>query len=168
MGVRLSVVKIKEKVMDYRDFEEALGEGDLVFVQDLNSYLSDNRCQATYEKKKTGLVGSYKYGKNKKALVYLQLNKRGLFVRIYGENLSKYSELLDLLPAQMVEEIDGASKCGRLDGSGCGLKCLGYDFVIDKRHYQKCRYNCFEFLLTPKTRPYIRAFVESELRSRVG
>jgi len=139
----------------------------LVFVETINGYLMDNGCKVTFEEKKSGMLASYKHGKTKKALINLLFRKDGLKVRIYGEHLDDYRDFLNTLPPQMVEEIDGASMCKRLISNGCSPKCIGYDFTIDSKHFQKCRYNCFEFLVTNETAPYIKTFIEKEFNARV-
>ncbi|MCL2375682.1 MAG: hypothetical protein FWC82_04085, partial [Firmicutes bacterium] len=147
-------------------FIMTLNAEQLAFVESLNGYLVDSGCKAIFEEKKSGMLASYKHGKTKKALINFLFRKNGLKVRIYGENLDNYRDFLNTLPAQMVEEIDGASACKRLVSDGCSPKCIGYDFNIDTKHFQKCRYNCFEFLLTNETAPYIKTFIEKELTAR--
>jgi len=152
--------------MSYQDFIMSLNAEQLAFVEDLNKYLMDSSCKATFEEKKSGMIASYKFGKPPKALIYMFFKKNGMLVRIYGENLDNYRDFLNTLPSQMVAEIDGASACKRLVSNGCSPKCTGYDFTIDAKHFQKCRYNCFEFLFTNETAPYIRVFVQKELSAR--
>ena len=152
--------------MNYQDFIMALNAEQLAFVEDLNKYLTDSGCKATFEEKKSGMIASYKFGKPPKALIYMFFKKKGMLVRIYGENLDNYRDFLNTLPSQMVEEIDGAGACKRLVSNGCSPKCIGYDFTIDAKHFQKCRYNYFEFLVTNETAPYIKAFAQKELSAR--
>ena len=151
--------------MNYQDFTMALNSEQLAFVEDLNNFLMQHKCKSAFEEKKTGLLGSYKYGKPPKALINLLLKKQGLLVRIYDENLDNYRDFLSSIPNSMVAEIDTANDCKRLTKNECSPKCSGYDFTIDK-HYQKCRYSCFEFLVTAETSTQIRAFVEKELLAR--
>jgi len=152
--------------MNYQDFIMTLNAEQLSFVEGLNKYLMDSGCKAAFEEKKSGMIASYKYGKPPKALIYMFFRKNGMLVRIYGENLSQYRDFLNTLPSQMIEEIDGSSVCKRLVNNGCSPKCTGYDFMIDTKHFQKCRYNCFEFLVTKETASYIRAFAQKELSAR--
>ena len=152
--------------MNYQDFIATLNAEQLAFVEDLNKYLMNSGCKASFEEKKSGIIASYKFGKPPKALVYMFFRKNGMLVRIYGENLTQYRDFLNTLPSQMIEEIGGAGDCKRLVSNGCSPKCTGYDFMIDAKHFQKCRYNCFEFLLTKETAPYIRAFAQKELSAR--
>ena len=155
-----------QKKLSYDQFVEAVNPTNHPFVQALNSYLQDNGCKATYEAKKTGLLGSYKHTKTKKSIINLLQKDRGLLVRIYGENSGKYLDFLNTLPDAMVQEIDSAGDCGRLVSNTCSPKCSGYDVVIKDKRYQKCRYSGFEFLVTDETGPYIRSFVEHEVNGR--
>ena len=151
----------------YDDFILTLTAEDLAFVHDLHEYMSNNGCKASFEEKKTGLLGSYKHTKTKKSVINLLLKKQGLIVRIYGENIGGYAEFLNALTPSMIGAINGAGECKRLTSGGCSPKCTGYDFTIGNEHYQKCRYNCFEFLVTEESREHIREFVQNELSERI-
>jgi len=153
------------------NFEHFLSQTNVdrfAFTQDLHNYLLENGCKATFEEKKTSLLGSYKHTKTKKTIINLLLREQGLFVRIYGENLNTYRDFLETLTAGMIANIQEAGVCKRLAHGTCSPKCAGYDFTIGGEHFQKCRYSCFEFLVTDESAPYIRAFVEKETAARVG
>ncbi|MCL2847301.1 MAG: hypothetical protein FWE13_00930 [Firmicutes bacterium] len=152
--------------MTYNDFIMSLNVEQLAFVEPLNTLLMKNKCKAAFEEKASGILASYKFGKPPKALLNLLFRKTGFKVRIYGENMDNYRNFLNALPATMVEEIEGASPCKRLVSGGCSPKCSGYDFTIASAHFQKCRYNCFEFLVTSDTAAYIKTFIENELGAR--
>ncbi|MCL2838759.1 MAG: hypothetical protein FWE04_06845 [Oscillospiraceae bacterium] len=156
-----------EKI-SFEQFLEAVDENYKPFIQNLHSYLSDNSCKAAFEEKKSGFIASYKYGKPPRALAYMFFKKNGMLVRIYGENVSEYNDFLNTLPPEMVQSIAGAGICGRLVNNTCSLKCTGYDFTIGDEHFQKCRYNCFEFSVTDENNPYIKLFVESEIKARMA
>jgi len=158
-----------EAKLSFDDFVKALNASDVAFVQDLHNYMLNNGCKVGYfEEKKTGLLGSYKHTKTKKSIVNLLLKNHGVLVRIYGENIDGYRAFLNTLPEEMVKSIDGAKICKRLVNNGCSPKCSGYDFTIGSEHFQKCRYNCFEFLVTEESAPYIKAFVEYEIEGRTA
>ena len=157
-----------QEKLSYEQFLEWADASQQVFVQELHSYMLSNGCKATFEAKKTGLLGSYKHTKTKKSVINLLLKKHGLIVRIYGENIGGYPDFLNTLPGGMVSEIEGAGICKRLVHNTCSPKCTGYDFVIGNERFQKCRYNCFEFLVTDESRPYIKAFVENEMSLRAA
>lgn len=147
-------------------FEQFLDEVDTDlrdFAQDLHDFLTENGCKASFEEKKTGLFGGYKHSKTKKSLANMLYKKQGLLVRIYGGHTSGYSGFLNTLPGEMVKSIKNASPCKKLIDNSCNLKCTGYDFTIGGEHFQKCIYNCFEFLVTEESKPFIQAFVAHEI-----
>ena len=152
--------------LSFEDFVKGLAGYDLSFAQDLHEYMLNNGCKATFEEKKTRLLGSYKHTKTKKSVINLLVKQHGLVVRIYGENLGGYRDFLNTLTPEMVQSIDDGSACKRLVYNTCSTKCSGYDFNIADKHYQKCRYNCFEFLVTRQCGSHIRTFVETELNER--
>ena len=157
----------KEKI-SYEQFFETVSADNKAFVEDLHSYLLDKGCKVTFEEKKSGYLASYKVGKPPKALFNFVFRKDGMIARIYGECIGGYPDFLNTLPAEMVEHIAKAGICKRLVHNTCSPKCTGYDFMIADEHYQKCRYNCFEFLMTDVSKPFIKAFVENELRERAA
>jgi len=154
--------------IEYNQFLESAPANHHAFMQDLHDYLLENGCKPTYEEKKSGLLGSYKHTKSKKVVINPLLKKQGLFIRIYGENISEYPGFLNTLPTEMIQSIDKSGECTRLTQNKCSPKCKGYDFTIEEAHFQKCRYNCFEFLVTEESKPYIKAFVEHEVRERTA
>ena len=157
----------KEKI-SYEQFFETVGTDNKPFVEDLHSYLLGKGCKVAFEEKKSGYLASYKVGKPPKALLNFVFRKNGMIARIYGENTGGYPDFLNTLPAEMVEHIANAGTCKRLVHNTCSPKCTGYDFMIADEHYQKCRYNCFEFLMTDVSKPYIKTFAEHELRERAA
>ena len=136
------------------------------FIQDLHDYLIDSGCAVSFEQKKSGLLASYKIGKPKKALLNFVFRKAGMLVRIYGENAGTYLDFLNTLPSGMVESIASSGDCKRLISGGCSPKCSGYDVTVNGERYQKCKYNAFEFLVTDENNPYIKSFIENEIKER--
>ena len=94
---------MSQEKLSYEQFLETVDANDRDFVEGLNNYLLDNGCKPAFEEKKTGSFGSYKHTKSKKVIANLLSKKHGLFVRIYGENVSKYPDFLEKLPKEMVE-----------------------------------------------------------------
>ena len=152
--------------LSFEQFLDAVDADCRDFAHDLHNYMLDNGCKATFEEKKTSLLASYKHTKTKKSVINVLIKKQGLIVRIYGENISAYPDFLQTLPQEMVESIERAGVCRRLVHNTCSPKCTGYDFTIGNAHFQKCRYNCFEFLVTQESSTYIKSFVERELDAR--
>ena len=153
--------------ISFEQFFETVEADNKAFVQDLHNYLLENGCKVTFEEKKNGYLASYKYGKPPKALMNFVFRKEGMLARIYGERISSYPDFLNTLPEEMVQHIEGAGVCKKIVSNACNLKCNGYDFTIGDKHFQKCRYNCFEFLMTSKSKPHIKAFVEHEVNWRI-
>ena len=152
----------------FEQFFQAVDSDNQTFVQDLHNFLLDNGCKVAFEEKKSGYLASYKYGKPPKAVLNFVFRKNGMITRIYGEWISGYPDFLNTLPNEMVQHIESAGICKRLVHNTCSPKCIGYDFTIGCEHFQKCRYNCFEFLMTSVSKPYIKAFVEHELKERMS
>ena len=156
----------QEKIT-FEQFIQAVDADNKPFVQDLHKHLLENGCKVTFEEKKNGHLASYKYGKPPKALLNFIFRKQGMLTRIYGERIGEYPDFLNTLPPVMVQHFEKAGDCGRLVNNTCSTKCTGYDFTIGDSHFQKCRYNCFEFLMTEESNPYIKTFVEHELKERL-
>ena len=151
----------------FQQFIETVDPDNKPFVQNLHDYLLENGCKVAFEEKKNGFLASYKYGKPIKTVLNFVFRKHGMLTRIYGEHIGNYPDFLNTLPDEMIQHIQGAGLCKRLVDNTCSPKCTGYDFIIGDQHFQKCRYNCFEFLMTDVSRPYIKTFVEHELKERM-
>ena len=156
-----------EKI-SFEQFIANVESSNQVFVQELHNDLMEKGCKANFEEKKSGMLASYKYGKPPKAVANLLFRKQGMLVRIYGENVSEYHDFLQTLPEDMVQSITDAGICKRLVHNTCSPKCSGYDVTIGSTRFQKCRYGCFEFLVTSKSGSYIKSFVEHEVAARVA
>jgi len=156
----------QEKI-SFEEFFETVDTDNKQFVQDLHTYLLENGCKVTFEQKKNGFLASYKFGKPPRTVMNFLFRKKGMLTRIYGEGLDGYREFLTTLPAEMLQSIKSAGICKRLVENTCSPKCMGYDFTIDNERFQKCRYGCFEFLMTSESNPYIKSFVERELKERM-
>jgi len=155
----------QEKIT-FEEFLQAVDANNLEFVQNLHNYLLASNCKAAFEQKKSGPLASYKFGKPPKAFMNFVFRKQGILARIYGEQIAHYPDFLDTLSPEMVQHLENAGDCGRLVHNTCSPKCMGYDFTVGGARFQKCRYNCFEFLLTEQSRPFIARFVEFELAQR--
>ena len=152
--------------ISFEQFIQAVDEGNKSFVEDLHAYLLENGCKVTFEEKKNGFLASYKLGKPPRALMNFLFRKQGMLTRIYGEHISSYSDFLNSLPRAMVASVEKAGTCKRITQGTCSPKCIGYDFMIGESHFQKCRYSCFEFLMTNESNPFIKEFVEREIKER--
>jgi len=155
-----------QEKLSLEDFLEAVDPNNKPFIQELHKYFLDNGCKGTFEEKKSGPLASYKHTKLKRSIANVIFRKHGMLVRIYGENANKFQDFMNTLPQEMVQAIDNSGECKRLTQNLCSPKCTGYDFTIGDTHFQKCRYNCFEFLVNEESKPYITTFIENELRER--
>ena len=155
-----------QETITFEQFFETVDPENKPFTEQLHNYLLENGCKVKFEEKKSGFLASYKFGKPPKALMNFLFRKQGMLTRIYGEGTGGYLEFLNSLPADMVRSIEKAGICKRIVENTCSPKCMGYDFTIGTERYQKCRYGCFEFLMTSESNPYIKSFVEHELKER--
>lgn len=146
-------------------FMETVEERYCAFINLINEYLSDNGCRCNVKLQKSGYVVSYMFGK--RTIATFVSRKSGMKLRIYPEHIQEYQGFLDTLPEKVKKEIRKASVCKRLvNPNDCNPKCvMGYTFVLDGEKYQKCRYMAFQPTLSEENNPYIREFLENELRT---
>lgn len=156
-----------QEKLGFEQFIEAVDTDNKPFVLELHNHLIASGCKAAFEEKKAGYVASYKIGKPQKALLNFVFKKNGLMCRVYGERIGSYPEFFDNLPKAMLGSIQKAGVCKRLTENGCNPKCIGYDFMIGGEHFQKCRYSCFEFLMTDESNPFIKTFALNEVAKRM-
>ena len=152
------------------DFESFLREVDYAhrgFIEQLNEMLIQNGCSLKVSTAKNGYLVSYS-DSSKKVILNFVFRKIGLIVRIYGDCLNEYLSFLSSLPDSMDKIIKKAPDCKRLlDLKDCNPKCrMGYSFVLEGVHFQKCRYNCFMLHVNGENNPFIQTFLENELESR--
>ncbi len=154
---------------NYNEFLETTGTGRY-FVEEINDLLLDSNCKREIKTAKSGFTVSYLLQDTKKTLATFVCRKTGIKIRIFPQRLNEYMEFLDTLPAKMKKEISKASACKRLvNPNDCNPKCVtGYDFIMDREHYQKCRYMAFMPSITEESTPYIKIFLQNELGSLKG
>lgn len=158
---------MQQPKINFEQFITTVEAEHQMFMQNLHSHLLEQGCKVTFVEKKSGYLASYKAGKPPRALANVLFRKEGMLVRIYGERIGGYPNFLNTLPQSMVQSIESAGACGRLVNNTCSPKCAGYDFTIGDAHFQKCRYNCFEFLVTAEHNPFIQQFLAHELKERM-
>ena len=148
----------------YNEFLEITGL-DRDFIEDINNFLLENNCKRRIKAAKSSPTVSYLLQDSKKTLATFVCRKTGIKIRIFPQHLNEYMGFLDTLPAKMKKEIAKASVCKRLvNPNDCNPKCvMGYDFIMDKERYQKCRYMAFMPSITEESTPYIKRFLQNEL-----
>lgn len=150
---------------DFAEFIETVNEENKSFVTDINDYLLEKGFLCDIKLAKSGFTVSYVYRDSKRTLATYVSRKAGMKLRIYPENIMEYMDFLNTLPDKMIKDIKKSSVCKRLiNPDDCNPRCVkGYDFFLEKEHYQKCRYSAFMLALGEKENPYIKAFLEKEI-----
>jgi len=157
----------KEKYT-FGQFLETVDNNYKDFTEKTNANLLSNGYISKIESKANGYFVSYSHQKSKRSLLNFLFRKSGLICRIYPENVDRHHEIVHSLPDKMVQEINKAAKCKRfLNPDDCWDKCLGgYDFNIKDTNYKRCRYSCFQFLVTDESMSYIDDMVRKEIECR--
>lgn len=140
------------------------------FVEQIHETLLQNGCTVKLTQAKNGYVVSYTYMPQKRVIINFVFRKKGLMIRIYGDNAGAYEEFLETLPGAMRKAIEKAPVCKRLiDPAQCSSHCpMGNTFSLGGVQHKKCRYSNFMFLVEEDSYPFLKAFLEHELRERMA
>lgn len=159
----------KEQIK-FDDFLLNVSPENLGFVHETHDFMLQNGCSFKIEAAKSGNVLSYLLPKTKKVIVNYVFRKSGMIIRIYGDNISKYIDIMQMLPKGMINAIEKAPVCKRLvDPTKCNSRCpMGYVFDLNGKTYQNCRYYSFMFDVTDENYASIRNFIEQELKERTA
>ncbi len=147
----------------FNDFLNEVEQAHKNFAEELHDIFLRVGCKVKIEKKAAGFFVAFSNPETKRSVSNFYFRKNGLHVRLYPEFYSSKIILTDY----MVSEIDKAANCTRLRNTAeCNPKCImGYDFELRGKHYQKCRYCSFQFLVTDESKPVIMKWVVDELGS---
>ena len=155
----------------FDDFLTTIDDDCKGFVTTVHEILlQDNYKPKIQVTKSTGLQLSYSQPKVKTVagiilIFFLRNNK--LMIRIYGNNHKTYPDVLNGLPESITNQIDKADNCVKsIDPQRCWKGCIGYDFHIKEKYYQKCIINCFQFNVDSESMPYLLEIIKSESRAR--
>lgn len=159
----------KEKI-PFEDFLMDVNPNDLEFVMQMHEFMTEKGCTVEIKTAKSGFVVSYSDGTTKKVVANYVFRKKGLIMRIYGDHISHYADIMDTITDDMAKGIEKAPACKRLlDPAKCNSRCpMGYIFTLNGTEHKKCRYNSFMFLINEENNPYIRSFVEHEIKARTA
>ena len=153
--------------MEFKDFIFEVDPLYHDFVVKLHEYLLQNNNKLKMTSAKNGYVVSYQHGKKKRVLMNFVFRKGGLVARIYADHIGQYIDLLESVPDSMRKTVEKAPKCKRFEEpAGCNSKCGGYVFTLGDTQHQKCRYNCFLFVVNDESIPFIRTMIKKELECR--
>lgn len=150
---------------DFKDFLETVEESNRGFVSQFHDFLLENGCECKIKTAKSGFVVSYLRGDSKKTLLNFVMRKSGTQARIYAAHSGEYGDFLDTLPEKVKNKAKTSTDCRKLNGTGEDPHCTGgYEFTMDGEVYRKCRNNAFLMPLSEENNPYIREFLERELK----
>ena len=100
-------------------------------------------------------------------VAYFLVQNDKLMVRINANNHAKYSDALNSLPDNILNQMDEADECKKfIDPQKCWAGCGGYDIRIGNRHYQKCLINCFLLVVDTSSFPFLLKLIENEIKQR--
>lgn len=137
-------------------------------VDALSALLTENGCTVKVELAKSGYVVSFHHPGSNRVIVNYIFRKKGLLVRVYGDNVGEYQELLSTFPEAIQKDIVKAPICRRLhDPNKCNGRCpMGNVFTLQGEEHKKCRYSNFMIRLDDESGPFVRELVLHELRAR--
>ena len=152
----------------FEDFLNGVDPAHKKFVIKTHESLLKDSYKVKIESKANGMFVSYSHPKTKRSMLNFLFRKANLMTRLYADNFARYTDLINRLPEKMEKEIAKAPLCKQfINPDECNPKCIkGYDFFIGKNHYQKCRYNCFQFAVNSESIPVLVEFIESERKER--
>lgn len=147
-------------------FLETIDDNSKPLASEINDFLLAQGCKCEIKTAKSGFTVSYILSQTKKTLATFVCRKTGVKMRIFPQGLNVYENFLETLPEKMKKDIRKASPCKRLlNPDDCNPKCMmGYDFHMEDTHYQKCRFMAFMPSLNEENQPFIKEFLENELK----
>jgi len=153
------------------DFLAAVNDGYKNYVTTIHEMLLQRGYKLKVQTTKSyGLHVSYSDPKIKVVkgiIAYLLIRDEKLTIRINADNLAEYPDVLNRLPQNMVSQLDNANECIKMkDPQKCWQGCIGYDFYIGEKHYQKCVVNCFVLDVNSESFPFLLELIERESKER--
>ncbi len=155
----------KEKA-SFKEFLSTVAQEHQVFVEELNNKLIEQGCELVIKEAKSGYAASYQL--KKKTVMNWVFRKSGPLARIYGDNASKYEDIIASLPADMQNKMTTSRDCKRLiDHNACSATCVkGFVYALNGDTHKKCRNDGMFFLLTNETAEHIAGLVCAEVAMR--
>ena len=157
----------------FEDFLTTVSDGYKEFVTTVHKMLlQDNYRPQIKVTKSNGLQLAYYQPKIKVVagviLIFLFCNDK-LMIRIYGKNHKEYPDVLNSLPERIVNQIDKAGDCVKfINPQRCWNGCIGFDFHIREKRYQKCYVQCFQLDVDLESMPYLIELIKSENKERMA
>ena len=141
------------------------------FVTDVHKMLLAKGYKVKIQVTKSmGLRATYSQPKIKTVkgiILYFFFRDDKLMIRIDADNHEKYPDVLNRLPEGIISQIDQANDCVKFaDPKKCWQGCIGYDFHIRGKNYQKCYAVCFQFEVDSESIPFLLEMIEYESKER--
>lgn len=159
-----------KETIPFSAFVEAAGPQHGEFINWLHAYAMENNFTVDIKDSKNGYVVSYIHAPTKRTVANYVFRKKGPMLRIYADNVATRMDILETLPDSMKKTIAKSAACRRmLNPEACNPRCLmGYDFLLEGKREQKCRYGGFMFFLDDETKPYLKEMMEQEISARIA
>jgi len=153
---------------DFLAFLETTNPDCMPFVTEIHARLMQLGCKFNVKATKAfPFQVSYIAPNSRRSILGLRLRKKGLKARVLVIDPANHVAILARLPEGMIAQVDKRNDCENIAGQGkCLEKCKGYDFHIGETHYQKCKFNCFEFDIDAESIPFSWEMLECELKAR--
>lgn len=150
----------------FKEFLSTVAPEHQAFVENLNHKLIEQGCDLVIKEAKSGYAASYQLAK--KTVMNWVFRKSGVLARIYGDNASKYEDIITSLPAEMQKKMTASRDCKRLiDPDACSPTCVkGFVYALNGDTHKKCRNDGMFFLLTNETTEHIAGLVCAEVTVR--
>jgi len=154
------------------DFLALVQDDNKDFIFTVNEMMAQKGYKLKIQLTKSyGLHVSYWQPKIKSVvgiIVYFLVQDGKFKIRINANNYAKYLDVLNRLPEHILKQMDRADNCMKvLDPQKCWQGCMGYDFHIGDKHYQKCLINCFLLDVDAESMPFLLELLENELNARI-
>jgi len=153
------------------DFLALVDDDNKDFVLAVHEMLSQEGYKLKVQVTKLyGLHISYSQPKIKVVkgiILYFLIRNGKLMIRINADHYAKYPNTLQRLPENILNQMDEADDCMKvIDPLKCWQGCVGYDFHIGEKRYQKCLIHCFLLNVDHESFRFLFELIRSELRER--
>ena len=158
-----------EENYQFDDFFANLNDEYKDFVTTIHEMVQENGFDkiAIGSSKVNLFTVKYTNKKTRRGIVNLTLRRKSFAVTVLAANNDKYPELLNKMPEQMANQIEKVHTCKNISEPGqCMDKCVGYEFHVRDRHFQKCKFGCFKFTVDAENMPYLLELIKTELEMR--
>jgi len=158
----------KETIV-FEEFLIAAGKQHGDFIERLHEFLQENGCIMKMKMAANGHVVSYMHKPTARTVANFLFRKGMPMLRVYADNTVHYADMLAKWPDDMKDTIKKGGNCKRLsDPTACNSRCLlGFDFILDGEHQQKCRcHMAFTFFLGDETNPHLMEIMKREMEAR--